>query len=66
MLRLGTCLPILGAVLIAPLAPKIRMHLYQAAHADIRVPVVLTMPPLLIGLLGPSAGALLVRTGSLS
>ncbi|HEB3531146.1 TPA: hypothetical protein RZC51_002657 [Burkholderia cenocepacia] len=44
LLLLGTCLPILGAVLIAPLLPKIRMHLYQTPHADIRVPVVLTMP----------------------
>ncbi|MCA8022893.1 hypothetical protein [Burkholderia metallica] len=44
LLLLDTCLPILGAVLIAPPLPKIRMHLYQTPHADIRVPVVLTMP----------------------
>lgn len=56
VLMFSSCLPILGAVLLAPVLP-----IMQAAFADVSgsaalVPLVLTAPALVIGLLAPVAG----------
>lgn len=63
LLLLGSCLPILGAVLIAPLLPVIQAHFFQVQHVAVLVPVMLTLPALMIGLLGPVMGGVVDRYG---
>ncbi|MBN3815844.1 MFS transporter [Paraburkholderia sp. Se-20369] len=63
VLLVGSCLPILGAVLIAPLLPLIKSHFAAVPHANVLVPLVLTMPALMVGLLGPGAGFVIDRLG---
>ena len=40
----GSCLPVLGTVLIAPVLPKIQEHFAAVPGAKTLVPVVLTIP----------------------
>ncbi|SHM23156.1 MFS transporter [Cryptosporangium aurantiacum] len=56
LLLLGSCLPILGAVLIAPVLPDIEDHFAGVAGAEALVPIALTIPALAVGLLAPFAG----------
>jgi MFS family permease len=56
LLLAGSCLSILGAVLIAPVLPKIQDHFAGTAGVDVLAPIVLTVPALLIGLTAPFAG----------
>ncbi|GAA3394845.1 MFS transporter [Cryptosporangium minutisporangium] len=56
LLLLGSCLPILGAVLIAPVLPDIEDHFSDVPGAEALVPVALTIPSLAVGLLAPFAG----------
>lgn len=63
LLLVGSCLPILGAVLIAPLLPQMEAHFSTVPMVSVLVPLVLTTPALMIGLLGPLAGALIDRHG---
>ncbi|MGB8419253.1 MFS transporter [Paraburkholderia sp.] len=63
LLLVGSCLPILGAVLLAPLLPQMAQHFAAVPHAGVLVPLVLTMPALMVGLLGPSAGFVVDRFG---
>jgi MFS family permease len=63
VLMFSSCLPILGAVLLAPVLPMM-----QAAFADVSgsaalVPLVLTAPALVIGLLAPVAGRIVDAFG---
>jgi MFS family permease len=63
LLMAGSCLPILGAVLISPVLPKI-----QAAYATVPgvkalAPLVLTIPALALAVLAPFAGAVVDRLG---
>ncbi|GAA3341675.1 MFS transporter [Amorphoplanes nipponensis] len=56
LLLAGSCLAVLGAVLIAPVLPQMTDHFAGVAGADVLVPVVLTVPALVIGLAAPFAG----------
>ncbi|WIM98759.1 MFS transporter [Actinoplanes oblitus] len=56
LLLAGSCLSVLGAVLIAPVLPQMTDHFAGVAGADVLVPVVLTVPALVIGLTAPFAG----------
>jgi len=56
LLLAGSCLSVLGAVLIAPVLPQMTDHFEDVAGADVLVPIVLTVPALLIGLTAPFAG----------
>ncbi|MFG2894493.1 MFS transporter [Streptomyces sp. NPDC048248] len=57
----GSCLPILGAVLIAPVLPRMQDHFHGVAGAKALVPVALTIPALALTLLAPFAGAIVDR-----
>jgi MFS family permease len=59
LLLAGSCLAVLGAVLIAPVLPKMQDHFAAVAGADVLVPIVLTVPALLIGLTAPFAGVVI-------
>ncbi|WP_443052329.1 MFS transporter [Streptomyces sp. NBC_00310] len=63
LLMAGSCLPVLGAVLIAPVLPRMQDHFASVAGAEVLVPVVLTVPALALALLAPFAGVLVDRLG---
>jgi len=63
LLLLGSCLPVLGAVLLAPVLPTIAMHFADTPGVAILVPMVLTVPALLVALVSPVAGAVADKLG---
>lgn len=63
LLIIGSCLPVMAAVLIAPVLPKMQASYAALPHVDILVPVMLTVPSLVLGLMSPFAGALVDRIG---
>jgi len=63
LLMTGSCLPVLGAVLLAPVLPKLQDQFETAARADALVPMLLTIPALTLALLAPLAGVLVDRLG---
>ncbi|WP_055533540.1 MFS transporter [Streptomyces graminilatus] len=63
LLMAGSCLPILGAVLIAPVLPKMQDHFAHVPGAAALVPMALTVPALALGLLAPFAGVIVDRLG---
>jgi MFS family permease len=58
LLLAASCLAILGAVLIAPVLPQMAAEFAGVPGVDVLVPVVLTVPSLIIGLTAPFAGFL--------
>ncbi|GIJ43722.1 MFS transporter [Virgisporangium aliadipatigenens] len=56
LLLAGSCMSVLGAVLLAPVLPAMNDHFAAVSGVDVLVPVVLTVPALLIGLAAPFAG----------
>jgi MFS family permease len=63
LLMAGSCMPILGAVLIAPVLPKMQHHFQSTAGAKALVPLALTAPALALALLAPFAGVIVDRLG---
>ncbi|MEU5265846.1 MFS transporter [Amycolatopsis sp. NPDC021455] len=61
LLLAGSCLSVLGAVLIAPVLPQLSQAFAGTPGADVLVPIVLTAPALLIGLTAPFAGVVADR-----
>jgi MFS family permease len=59
LLLAGSCLAVLGAVLIAPVLPKMEDHFAGVAGVDVLVPIVLTIPALLVGLTAAFAGVVI-------
>nr|WP_229703076.1 MFS transporter [Streptomyces albiflavescens] len=59
----GSCLPVLGAILIAPVLPTMQEHFASVPAAKTLVPVVLTVPALALALLAPFAGVIVDRLG---
>ncbi|MCG7208428.1 MFS transporter [Streptomyces arenae] len=63
LLMAGSCLPILGAVLIAPVLPRMQDHFASVPGAEALVPLALTVPALALALLAPFAGVIVDRLG---
>ncbi|MER6540488.1 MFS transporter [Streptomyces sp900105755] len=63
LLMAGSCLPILGAVLIAPVLPTMQDHFASVPGAKALVPLALTVPALALALLAPFAGVIVDRVG---
>ena len=63
LLLAGSCLSVLGAVLIAPVLPQMTDHFTGVAGVDVLVPIVLTVPALMIGLTAPFAGIVVDSVG---
>lgn len=63
LLLLGSCLPVLGAVLLAPVLPRMQAHFAEVAGSAVLVPIVLTLPALMIAVLAPFAGVIADRLG---
>jgi MFS family permease len=56
LLLAASCLSVLGAVLIAPVLPQMAQDFAAVPGVAVLVPVVLTVPALMIGLTAPFAG----------
>jgi len=63
LLMLGSCLPVIGAVLIAPVLPQMVVHFAAVPNAEVLVPLALTAPALVVGLTAPFAGVIVDRLG---
>ncbi|WP_436969654.1 MFS transporter [Kitasatospora cineracea] len=63
LLMAGSCLPILGAVLIAPVVPKLQDHFADVSGVDALAPMALTVPALSLAVMAPFAGAIIDRLG---
>ncbi|WP_339451074.1 MFS transporter [Pseudomonas sp. JAI120] len=63
LLLLGSCLPVLGAVLLAPVLPRMQEHFADTPGVAVLVPIALTLPALMIALLAPVAGVIADRLG---
>ncbi|GGU13248.1 MFS transporter [Nocardioides albus] len=63
LLMFMSCLPILGAVLLAPVLPRMQDHFGHSGAATALVPLSLTVPALMIALLAPFAGRIVDRFG---
>lgn len=63
LLLIGSCLPILGAVLLAPILPILSKEFVNSPGADALVPLILTIPALMIAILAPFAGAIVDKLG---
>ncbi|MFI6509467.1 MFS transporter [Streptosporangium sp. NPDC050855] len=61
LLLVGSCMPVLGAVLLSPVLPRMSRHFATTPGADVLVPVILTVPALFIALGAPFAGAVADR-----
>jgi len=56
LLLAGSCMSVLGAVLIAPVLPQMSAEFAGTPGVNVLVPIVLTAPALVIGLTAPFAG----------
>ncbi|MEU1039694.1 MFS transporter [Streptomyces sp. NPDC005907] len=63
LLMTGSCLPVLGAVLLAPVLPRMQDHFAGVPGSAALVPLVLTVPALSLALLAPFAGIVVDRLG---
>lgn len=57
-------LSMMGAILMAPLLPRLGEHFHAMPHAELLVPLLLTVPALCQALLSPVAGVVVDRIGS--
>ena len=65
LLLVAGSMPVLGAVLIAPVLPLIAQQYADVPGVEVLVPIVLTVPALVIGLTAPFAGQIVDRLGRL-
>jgi MFS family permease len=63
VLLLSSCLAVLGAVLLAPVLPRIEDAFADTAGVEALTPIVLTAPALVIGLTATFAGRIVDRLG---
>lgn len=63
LLLVGSCLPVLGAVLLAPVLPRMQAHFADVPGAAVLVPLSLTLPALVVAVLAPFAGLMADRFG---
>lgn len=62
LLMFMSCLPVLGAVLLAPVLPRMQDHFVGDPRATALVPLSLTVPALMIAVLAPFAGRIVDRS----
>src|SRR5215475_14240111 len=58
LLMAGSCMPIMGALLIAPILPQIQRSFSGVPRVEFWAPIALTIPALFIAILAPFAGAI--------
>ena len=63
LLLAGSCMPVLGSVLITPVLPQLSAEFAGVAGAEILVPMVVAIPALMIAIFSPFAGQIVDRVG---
>jgi MFS family permease len=63
LLVAGSCMPVLGAVLLAPILPTLNQAFADTPGVAILVPLTLTLPALFVALFSPLAGYVADRVG---
>ncbi|MFW0796733.1 MFS transporter [Gordonia sp. CPCC 205515] len=63
LLLAGSCMPVMGSVLITPVLPQLSQHFGSVAMADVLVPMIVTVPALLVAVFSPFAGQIVDRLG---
>jgi MFS family permease len=63
LLLAGSCMPVLGSVLITPILPQLSEHFADVAGAQVLVPMIVAIPALIIALFAPFAGQIVDRLG---
>ncbi len=63
LLLIGSCLPVLGAVLLAPSLPNLMQVFAATPGVAVLVPMILTVPALMVAIVAPMAGAVADKVG---
>ncbi|MFG6444583.1 MFS transporter [Microbacterium sp. P06] len=63
LLLAGSCMPVLGSVLITPVLPQLSAHFADVAGSEILVPMIVAIPALMIAIFAPFAGQIVDRLG---
>jgi MFS family permease len=63
LLLAGSCMPVLGSVLITPVLPQLSAHFADVAGSEVLVPMIVAIPALLIAIFAPFAGQIVDRVG---
>jgi len=63
LLLAGSCMPVLGSVLITPVLPQLSAHFAEVPGAEVLVPMIVAIPALIIALFAPFAGQIVDRLG---
>lgn len=63
LLLAGSCMPVLGAVLITPILAQLSEHFAGEAGAVVLVPMIVAIPALMIAIFAPFAGQIVDRLG---
>lgn len=63
LLLAGSCMPVMGSVLITPVLPQLSEHFGDQPGAEVLVPMIVAIPALMIALFAPFAGQIIDRTG---
>ncbi|KRA24557.1 MFS transporter [Microbacterium sp. Root61] len=63
LLLAGSCMPVLGSVLITPVLPQLSAHFADVPASEILVPMIVAIPALIIAIFAPFAGQIVDRLG---
>lgn len=63
LLLAGSCMPVLGSVLITPVLPQLSEHFADVPGAEFLVPMIVAIPALMIAIFAPFAGQIVDRLG---
>ncbi|WP_221583323.1 MFS transporter [Microbacterium sp. G2-8] len=63
LLLAGSCMPVLGSVLLTPILPQLSAHFAGEPGADVLVPMIVAIPALMIAIFAPFAGQVVDRVG---
>lgn len=63
LLLAGSCLPVLGSVLLTPILPQLSKVFADTPGSEVLVPLIVAIPALMIALFAPFAGQIVDRLG---
>jgi MFS family permease len=63
LLLAGSCMPVMGSVLITPVLPQLSQEFGDQPGADVLVPMIVAIPALMIAIFAPFAGQIADRLG---
>jgi MFS family permease len=63
LLLAGSCMPVMGSVLITPVLPQLSQEFGDQPGSDVLVPMIVAIPALMIAIFAPFAGQLIDRVG---